>query len=321
MNLPRHKMKPLSFTLFGIAAFLLVLFVMDSTIGLTSAACLSCHAEDGALPTGGAHESVACLSCHLDNGAWSIPGFKVSQWSGMYPAQLFGSEAGPVRSVSRSACVSCHDTIGDGVVERSGLRIDHRSCAASPANCGECHGGIAHGETVRWGRQPVMEECVVCHERAGAPRECDDCHAGRLQIERLNQGPWRVTHGPEWQTTHAMGTYENCLVCHDSGYCGKCHGVAVPHSAAFGGMHGTLAQDSDARCDTCHTVTTFCDACHGVEMPHPAGYLQTHASDAETDEDPRCVTCHQQDSCVQCHVRHVHPGGAASGTDQGEAGR
>ncbi|MBW6469208.1 MAG: hypothetical protein K0B85_08645 [Coriobacteriia bacterium] len=319
MTPPRGNRRALLITASVAAVVLLAVLAVDTTYGMSDGACTACHDLHAAGLDSGAHQSVPCLSCHLDHGVWSAPAFKAGQWTGMYPSHFLGWEPGPVKPVSRSSCESCHEPVFGAMVESRGLRIDHTACAAAPVECGACHGGVAHGEQVRWVREPVMEECVTCHESTGAPRECDDCHDGRLEAERLTQGPWRVTHGPEWQATHAMGDYDTCLVCHDSSYCGKCHGVAVPHPAAFGSAHGRWALDEEAACETCHATSSFCDACHGIPMPHPSGYLRVHSADASSDDDPRCVSCHERDSCIRCHVRHIHPGGAelAPGTEVG----
>lgn len=307
MSAPTTSMRLLAVTL---GVMLALLLAVDFTAGSTDAACSFCHQDHREALEEGPHVSASCLSCHLEAGLWSLPGYKAGQWTGMYPAYMFGSEPGPAERISRQACISCHEGIDGVLVESGGLRIDHDACAAAPRSCDSCHGGVAHGALARWPQEPVMEECVACHDESSAPRECDDCHDGRLQTERLTRGPWRVTHGPEWRETHGMGEYEYCVTCHESDFCGGCHGVAVPHPQAFGSQHGRLALDEDAACETCHTREVFCDACHGVKMPHPAGYLRAHSTDAVSSDDGRCLSCHPESACVRCHVRHVHPGGA-----------
>lgn len=295
----------------GLLLVVLAILAADLTVGLSPAVCGVCHGQeaDGLAET--AHADSGCLSCHLEAGAWSVPGFKIQQWIRMYPAQLTGGRRSPARDVSRTACLSCHaEAAQPGVVERSGLRISHIACAAPPAKCASCHGVSSHGEAVRWGGQPDMESCVACHRSERAPVACDTCHEGRLQTERLRRGVWRITHGPEWQSTHAMGSYSACATCHGSGFCIKCHNVPVPHPASFGSGHGSFAKLEDSRCDGCHSSASFCNDCHGISMPHPAGFLEGHKDVAESREDPLCYSCHEIKGCGNCHTRHdAHPRG------------
>lgn len=67
-------------------------------------------------------------------------------------------------------------------------------------------------------------------------------------------------------------------------------------------------------CATCHVESTFCLGCHGVEMPHPAAFIEPASADdpaghpvASRDEAlaEKCVMCHGQNSetffCDKCH--------------------
>ena len=287
------------------------LLLLDSTLGMQPAACASCHAEFARGQEAGPHASLSCFSCHLESGAWSRPGLTWQKWTVMYPRQVVGAPPRPARDVSRDACVSCHgDVANDSLVYGSGLRILHSVCVEPPARCTACHGAVSHGQAVRWGQQPEMDACIACHVERSATLECDACHVGRLEIERLRRGPWRVTHGPEWSTTHAMGDYSSCVTCHEPDYCARCHDVPVPHPLTFGSTHGSFARDGRDSCAACHQTEVFCDGCHGVAMPHPDDYLRVHSSDAVTMQDERCLSCHTSLACDGCHVRHVHPGGA-----------
>ncbi|MDZ4180276.1 MAG: hypothetical protein U1E29_13770 [Coriobacteriia bacterium] len=289
----------------------LLLIILDSTAGLHPAACGACHSAEVLGTQETAHAEATCLSCHLESGAWSLPGFKIQQWFVMYPAQITGSSPQPSRDVSRHACLGCHESMtAPGIVERSGVRMAHLTCAPPPGKCSGCHGTVSHGEAVRWGGQPDMDSCVRCHRVETAPVDCDVCHEGRLEVERLRRGVWRVTHGPEWSATHAMGSYDTCGTCHTSDFCIKCHQVAVPHPASFGSTHGSFATQPDSSCDSCHRIESFCDDCHGVEMPHPQGYLVGHKDVASGVQDPTCYPCHETKGCTNCHTRHdAHPRG------------
>jgi hypothetical protein len=296
----------------AVAAFIVLFVLLDSTAGLHASACGACHTDYVEGSRQASHAGVHCLSCHLESGAWSVPGFKVQQWFVMYPAQIAGTPPPPAREVSRSACLSCHeDQVAPGIVERGGLRIAHATCAPTPEKCVGCHGGVSHGTVVRWSGQPEMDACVACHRSRSAPAQCDTCHEGRLEVERLRRGPWRVTHGPEWSSTHAMGSYKTCATCHTTDFCVKCHQVPVPHPKAFGSTHGSFAKAPDASCESCHTTQSFCEECHGIDMPHPDGFLAGHKDQTSGLEDPVCYPCHETKGCTICHARHdAHPRGA-----------
>lgn len=293
--------------LVGLVIIAFALLAADCTVGLHPRACALCHGElaDGLGDT--AHSTVGCLSCHLEAGAWSWPGFKAEQWTRMYPRQLVGATPRPARSISREACVSCHETL-EPITERNGLIIAHESCAPEPTKCDTCHGVESHGTAARWAGQVAMEECVACHSERSAPQECDTCHEGRVQIDRLRRGPWRVTHGPGWESTHPMGDYDSCATCHTDAFCVRCHGAPIPHPASFGSTHGLYAKAPQSSCESCHETASFCNDCHGIEMPHPDNFLKTHKKVAESVDDPLCVSCHENKACTRCHERHeAHP--------------
>jgi hypothetical protein len=296
--------------LLGLLLVALALLVVDSTLGLHPRACTLCHQalSEGLGET--SHSEVGCLSCHLEAGLWSLPGFKAEQWTRMYPTQLTGRTPSPARGVSRDACARCHETL-EPLTERNGLIIAHESCAPSPSQCSSCHGAQSHGTALRWGGQPVMDDCVDCHIAKLAPQECDTCHEGRVQTDRLRRGAWRVTHGPGWESTHPMGDYDACATCHTESSCMRCHGVPVPHPASFGSTHGQYAKAPKSTCYTCHEMQSFCNDCHGIEMPHPHNFLENHKKAADSREDPLCLSCHETKACTRCHERHdAHPKGA-----------
>jgi hypothetical protein len=280
---------------------------LGSSVTSAAAVCSACHGQHADVVAEGAHADVGCYGCHLDAGAWSWPGAKTREWLGMYPAALGGTTPrGPGIETAAAACISCHAETYERASEARGLRVVHESCAQGVTTCDECHGAVAHGEAIRWIRQVDMERCVSCHEERGADRECDTCHEGKRTAERLSAGPWQVTHGPQWRTTHGMGSLKHCDTCHPDDHCVKCHGVSLPHGAAFGRTHGAEALGAAEQCRSCHEDPALCDDCHGMVMPHPAGFLQAHGESTEELDDPRCAVCHRGD-CLPCHERHVHP--------------
>lgn len=285
-----------------------VAFATALTAGSVPATCSACHVGVHATESA-SHADVSCYSCHLDRGFWDWPAFKSREMFVMYPGQLLGVKPrGPVDETARSACLGCHEAVLNGTIERLGIRINHGVCAPI-GSCDSCHAGVAHGEQVRWLREPVMEECVACHRAESATDACDACHRGKSETERLSTGPWQVTHGANWKLTHGMGSLRSCSVCHPKDYCVRCHGIELPHPVDFGTTHGRDAMAKSASCGTCHDARTFCGACHGVPMPHPDGFLVQHSDVATGYKDETCLAlCHRQEDCADCHVAHTHPG-------------
>lgn len=290
----------------GIGVF--VLFAAVVAAGSSPRACSACHGEIAKAQQASAHASTGCYRCHAPGIADKVA-FKATELFVMYPAALTGGGlSGPVAETPRDGCLSCHRDVLDEVAPgNSGIRIDHAECAPG-ATCDSCHAPTAHGKQVRWARQPVMEDCTSCHKEQDASIECDTCHAGKLQTERLAAGPWQVTHGPDWEQVHGMGDLESCSTCHAEDYCVKCHKVEVPHTKTFGSEHGAAAIADKKSCFDCHKSKAYCDSCHGIEMPHPAGFLERHSRVAVNVFDPACERCHAPEDCERCHKRHVHPG-------------
>lgn len=271
--------------------------------------CAACHRPQAERLADSAHRNVSCYGCHLDGGAWGFLEHKHEELFRMYPrASKETTLTGPGRRVARATCIGCHGSPPPDVLVSKGLKIRHDTCAAPPEGCDTCHNTVAHGDAVRWPREPVMDACVACHNRNGAPTACTTCHAGKLQAERLLSGPWQVTHGPQWQRTHGMGDLATCRTCHEPTKCIGCHRTEIPHPTGFIRVHGDEALKKDARCTRCHRTKGWCTSCHGVEMPHPGGFLKRHSGVATSPSDKRCARCHAREDCINCHVAHTHPG-------------
>lgn len=295
-----------------VAGAVLFVLALSSTVGSSPFVCSACHRDqaDGMAAT--AHADVDCYACHLANGGWSFAAAKTDELFRMYPAALVGRGLSrPAATTGRGACLGCHAEVLDGTLTGSWLRIDHANCAPGPT-CDVCHGTTAHGSAVRWQPTYVMEDCVACHSEKGASITCETCHPeGAKRPTDAPKGPWQVTHGPNWEKTHGLGSVDTCVTCHPNDYCTRCHGVAVPHPRDFGGTHGKLATEKPEVCERCHPARAeFCDACHTIEMPHPATFLKQHSSIAEGRADARCFRCHADGDCDACHEAHIHPGGA-----------
>jgi len=289
---------------------MLALFIGASVLVVQPQACESCHRPHADALAQSTHVEVTCAECHTSGGRWGSAGTAMRALFVMVPSQLVGGSVrgNPGVRISRDACEQCHSRGMETAAESGGMRINHGACAAPPTKCDTCHGAVAHGKAVRWPRAPEMEPCIACHRETAATTECDLCHVGRLPEDRITSGPWRVTHGPTWKSTHGMGELSSCGTCHEADTCIRCHNIEVPHGGGFLVSHGKEALKPTNKCAVCHKSKAWCDACHGMAMPHPSGFLAQHSRLAKGTRDPKCVNCHRVDDCARCHEAHVHPG-------------
>jgi len=287
---------------FGTIALVLVASVGASAVFMP--ACTGCHmtGEFEAQTLARSHAQVECKACHGGTTVQSRVQFGLNQVFGM---TLQVKDIDPTLAQTESSqCIACHADLS-ATTTSGGLRIKHSSCARG-RDCTDCHSPVAHGEAVSWPRTSTMELCYDCHGQRGVPSNCDTCHEARLAEDRVRTGTFAVTHGPNAERTHGLGSMASCSSCHTSEKCAKCHGVGLPHPQDFVAKHGQISGLPTAKCATCHQES-FCTDCHGYEMPHPKTFLNTHAEASEEAGLPTCQRCHAQDDCEQCHLDHVHP--------------
>jgi len=304
----RPAARAVLFAALAVAALLCVISVLAVSTGSTSA-CGRCHVPQASSKLASVHSNIPCQTCHFALRGQVMSRLDVA--TRMRLASFGGMELdGPARSVGRAVCLGCHDTImNNGIVEKDGLRISHKDCAATTV-CETCHGQAIHPGAVRYARIPSMADCVACHVARSAPLECSTCHRGKLPSDRIRDPEWARAHGPNWKTEHGTGDLRSCTGCHATAECRKCHLVDVPHPANFGSTHGKQALKAGRKtCLTCHKKSSYCDGCHETQMPHPDGFLRKHSRIATSATDPKCVTCHVADDCETCHTYHIHPGG------------
>ncbi len=296
----------------GVLAGVGALLVAVALAGSSPSVCAWCHGDAVRGLQETAHADTACYACHAPSSAERLS-FKASELFRMYPAALIGVRpgTGPGSRVGADACRACHEPVLSAAQPTTarGLRILHSVCVADVTSCDACHATDAHGSATRYRQSASMGGCIDCHGRKGASVACESCHTEGYERDDLLSGPFRVTHGANWQQTHGMGDLRQCVLCHQDEDCARCHGAGVPHSAGFGATHGEISLTGEAQCASCH-VETFCDGCHDTQMPHPDGFLPQHSSLVTSVSEPACLRCHTAEDCERCHVRHVHPGGA-----------
>jgi hypothetical protein len=296
----------------GFVLFVLAASLAVSALAVSPSYCATCHGDQVAGLGQTAHAGVDCDRCHMSAGAFGVIDSRLSVIAMVPAAAVGGSVSDPV---ANATCEECHTTLDVGVIVANGLRMSHREVREVGWSCTRCHAAVGHGLDEQAPRGfYTMGDCLECHSSNPAePGGCSVCHAedsdtGR-RPERVKT-PWRVTHGPNWRSTHGMGDLNTCKACHLDSYCVRCHNMQVPHPPDFKGRHGALVVQDETRredCGVCHRGSV-CDDCHGIEMPHPVNYLPDHADLVERDGDEACSRCHAEESCQACHSRHIHPG-------------
>lgn len=272
--------------------------------GFCSEACHAMRPYQAAAAQG-PHAGVECRECHSSPGlagaiaeGVAVQRRAVAQLAGRTPAESGFSDA---------SCRSCHPAIQTATLVKRGIAVRHQDFMEN--ECTHCHGGAGHLLDGRIYDVTEMDDCMTCHSASGRePEGCELCHAQERDRERLKRSSsWRITHGPDWATTHGMGDMGSCVSCHVPTYCARCHGVALPHPSGWAREHGKdLARRDRATCEVCHQ-RSWCTGCHGVEMPHAAGFIEVHGPAADEAGDTTCYRCHPKTACDDCHFRSSHP--------------
>ena len=292
-------------------ALLPVTLVLAVVLGLgvsQGVGCGSCHAMGPYAAVGGdsSHSALGCQQCHAREGVTGIlaDGFRAMRWTGA----AFVGRGVAGYTTDQSSCLRCHESVLVGTTVSRGIAVRHSDFIATP--CGYCHEGTGHMIEGRTYRGPAMDDCLTCHKTSQSNLAgCEKCHPKVAERDRREtQTAWRVTHGPNWQTTHAMGNMATCSSCHPTEFCAKCHGVKLPHPPDWARAHGRgldpVTRDS---CATCHELS-WCDTCHGgLSMPHPAGFMPDHGVLANDVGEQACNRCHEPMACTICHYQSSHP--------------
>lgn len=220
------------------------------------------------------------------------------------------------------ACVECHDKVPSKAVAG---RDDYPTMD----RCIACHED-----------REVSVECKTCHVTTVSGRIQTEYASGQLKPSRyhlsaIHEGDFLRTHA-----VPAQRDAQYCEQCHSKSYCLECHdGIGRDvryHPGDWISIHYIKAKKDDVRCESCHRFQTFCLNCHvrsGVATvatpdnmvtrrtirgsgsiqpgPHPMGDEWTglsgnlgrnfHGFHAQRNIRS-CVSCHQEQYCLQCHT-------------------
>ena len=225
---------------------------------------------------------------------------------------------------AKQECKACHGAMADDQ-RVAGPMFSMETCVAchlqkgGSDQCQACHAEIRkdrapgthqhlwkqrHGQMARSREQLVEGRCDLCHDR---PTFCDACHRDVSQKPASHTNLWRIkTHG-----IMASIDRKQCMVCHQTDYCVRCHQETAPMSHRGGWVTGP-----QRHCVECHfpigRKDQSCGVCHKQNPEHPT------APDQPPSHVPgmNCRACHSPPglggapvtphpdngtSCERCH--------------------
>jgi hypothetical protein len=301
------------------------------------AACRGCHEIDRTQPTkvppdGG--PATRCDACHVaaDGGGWMPPGRgKPSDPPRVLLARpniKFNHRMHASRGIG---CELCHANVAtEGFATRAdlplmGLCLGCHDGKQATSRCGACHLTEPDGRL----KTALASPASAALGPAGA---------GKLVPSGVMRG--FDAHGPAFARDHAQAGRDEsyCLSCHKRSECIDCHGGTVRpfdiHPSDYVSLHGNDGRRNTPDCSSCHRTQTFCIGCHqrsgvaadpsggvpgqkannpfgtGTQLKsfHPPGWFREeapgppsgHAQNARRNIRS-CVSCHREESCLNCH--------------------
>ena len=262
-------------------------------------ACGACHAMGEAVESwrASAHAKVACWSCHAPRGLlWLAEGIV-----GAAAASSGESSASPVKARSEG-CVACHAGIRGKTVGTS-IRMRHSDVIDAGMPCTKCHPSAGHdGLERRRGTtapRPLMSVCLTCHDGERATADCGLCHTARPSDQATSPAEGGDTPAPVTCEggCHELKVQKDCVAC---------HGLEMPHPAAFFSEHAGRSFEDPGLCVRCHPTARASDGC-GCHQPgdvHGAfrEWFPRHGSFAQKQWPGGC-NCHTKSFCSICHAK------------------
>ncbi|MBI5230979.1 MAG: hypothetical protein HY876_02315 [Coriobacteriales bacterium] len=313
------------FALAGLGAAALVAVGIALALTSSPAYFSSYHRLERSVTTleASGHVGLDCDQCHPD-----------SRGAAVYRAALVGDfYAGIVRKgneprfvqmakPTREACLKCHaeDWSDDAKKTMKVPHPAHLRVIEEKRDCVMCHKWTAHEEEYmeKHKQMPFSTVCASfpCHVGTKQKEDCGTCH----HVLQEDKGKWREIH-PETVRSHGPGA---CLEsCHDADQCRLCHTTGktpkFDATVAQAGVraierehvkkdwiaqHGTMALKDETKCYTCHVSVGECEDCHAVRPAFhglKSTWLGQHKKLAKKVDNPRCLTCHEERWCEDCH--------------------
>jgi hypothetical protein len=241
-------------------------------------ACALCHASAdtaGLVTRADLPMMALCLGCHV---------------GGKNEGKTDGKQA-------TARCTACHLAEPDGRV-----RVKLASAATVAVGgtgllmpSGALKGLDAHGPTFRTDHGHAGREesyCLTCHRR----NDCIDCHGGVVKPPDIHPADYVSLH-----VTDARRNTPDCSSCHRlQTFCVGCHqrtGVSADPEGGVPGHQPANPFGTGTQLKQFHPPGWVRDASGAViTTPRP----NSHALQAKRNIRT-CVSCHREESCLECH--------------------
>jgi predicted CXXCH cytochrome family protein len=251
---------------------------------------------------------VGCEVCHAEAAQRSSP---LTEADLPRMALCLGCHGGGAKQPT-ARCGACHLTLPDGRLKVS-LAVGGPTATALSGQLtpsGSLRGFDAHTASFRSDHKAAGRDesyCLTCHRRS----ECLDCHNGSVR-------PLDI-HPSDYVTLHAADARRNtpdCSSCHrNQTFCVGCHQRTGVASDPSGGLPG-------------HQPRNPFGTGTGVKSFHPPDWARDATGNVLTAPRPgshslqakrnirSCVSCHREETCLECHSAdptrgaNVNPHGA-----------
>jgi hypothetical protein len=295
---------------------LVLMLVVTGVVTSRTALCMSCHQSNPhvSAPSSDPHAAVACIDCHEPADTFGKVTYMVLPrgvhfLTGMYGTRWIKSNYG--YTVASAGCIRCHRSglAGTKTVDKSGVRISHAAPLKAGAECVDCHElklGMVSNLTVG------MSPCLRCHDGTTASADCSLCHVKDIAVAATAVNP------PPAITAKDQVPTPDCGGCHNYTRCDKCHGIRLPHTAAFknGGHARVVVIDwwfyNTDRCSKCHYPGhNSCGNCHGTLPAHGKSWQYYHMYGIPASCSTGCHSANQylanRNLCTLCHPKGIQP--------------
>ncbi|HEY2903264.1 MAG TPA: cytochrome c3 family protein [Polyangia bacterium] len=204
-------------------------------------------------------------------------------------------------------CAACHLTLPDGRLKtafpvNAGAGVDGPG-VRKLAPSGSLRGFDAHTMGFRNNHKEAGRDeayCLTCHRR----NECVDCHGGVVR-------PFDI-HPSDYVTLHAVDARRNtpdCSSCHrNQSFCLGCHqrsGVASDPSGGVPGRQPGNPFGTGTQVKRFHPPSWVRDS-SGAVITTPSAASHSLAAKRNISA---CVSCHREETCLECHSNDPTRGG------------
>jgi c(7)-type cytochrome triheme protein len=257
-----------------------------------------------------AARGIACALCHASADMQQAP---VTRADLPTMATCLGCHDG---KQATARCSACHLTEPDGRLRTKLVSVATMAAGGTGplVPSGSLRGIDAHGPTFRRDHAIAGRDesyCLSCHRRS----ECIDCHGGVVKPPDI--------HPSDYVSLHAVDARRNtpdCSACHRTqSFCVGCHqrtGVAPDPEGGVLGRRANNPFGGGTGLKTFHPPGWARDAAGAVISTPRAN---SHSLAAKRNIRA-CVSCHREESCLDCHSADPNRGPTFSPHGPGFAG-